>query len=87
MDIKETLLAINNAHKEVFEKIDADSCNLFCDIILKAKKVFLLGVGREGISLKPLAMRLVHLGIPAYWVWDETTPAMGKDDLFRGWHG
>lgn len=26
-------------------------------------------------------MRLMHLGIASHWLWDETTPSIGKGDL------
>jgi len=41
-----------------------------------------MGVGREGLSTRAFAMRLMHLGKETHWVWDDTTPAVGKDDLF-----
>ena len=32
------------------------------ELICKAKRIFLMGVGREGISTRGFAMRLMHLG-------------------------
>src|SRR5690606_8035889 len=49
--------------------------------IIKAKKVILIGVGREGLSTRAFTMRLMHLGIDSHWIWDETTPALGEGDL------
>ena len=49
--------------------------------ILKAKRIALYGVGREGLMMKSLAMRLFHLGLDARVVGDMTTPPIGKGDL------
>jgi len=46
------------------------------------KRVFVLGVGREGLAARAFAMRLAHLGIDAHWGWDDTTPSVRPDDTF-----
>ncbi|GKU89351.1 hypothetical protein SLEP1_g3498 [Rubroshorea leprosula] len=45
-------------------------------------RVFLYGVGREGLMLKALCMRLFHLGLSAHFVFDMTTPPISSNDLF-----
>lgn len=44
-------------------------------------RVFLYGVGREGLMLKALCMRLAHLGLSAHFVFDMTTPPIAAGDL------
>ncbi|KAJ7969988.1 3-hexulose-6-phosphate isomerase-like protein, partial [Quillaja saponaria] len=44
-------------------------------------RVFLYGVGREGLMLKALCMRLAHLGLSAHFVFDMTTPPITNSDL------
>ncbi|XP_010444547.1 PREDICTED: uncharacterized protein LOC104727207 [Camelina sativa] len=44
-------------------------------------RVFLYGVGREGLMLKAFAMRLSHLGLSAHVVFDMTTPPISSSDL------
>ncbi|KAK9103370.1 hypothetical protein Sjap_020624 [Stephania japonica] len=44
-------------------------------------RVFVHGVGREGLMLKALCMRLFHLGLPAHCVGDMTTPPIASNDL------
>lgn len=44
-------------------------------------RVFLYGVGREGLMLKALCMRLAHLGLSAHFVFDMTTPPISTTDL------
>ncbi|XP_004496587.1 uncharacterized protein [Cicer arietinum] len=44
-------------------------------------RVFLYGVGREGLMLKAFCMRLAHLGLSAHLVFDMTTPPITAGDL------
>ena len=46
-----------------------------------AKRVALHGVGREGLMMKALAMRLHHMGLDAHVVGDMTTPPIGAGDM------
>ncbi|EOA12421.1 hypothetical protein CARUB_v10028025mg [Capsella rubella] len=50
------------------------SCN-------RNSRIFLYGVGREGLMLKAFAMRLFHLGLSAHLVFDMTTPPISSSDL------
>lgn len=49
--------------------------------IQKAKRIALYGVGREGLMMKSLAMRLFHLGLDAHVIGDMTTPPICTGDL------
>src|SRR5256885_17204741 len=53
-----------------------------CDELLKAKRIATYGVGREGLMMRALCMRLMHLGLDAHVVGDMTTPHLGGADLF-----
>jgi 6-phospho-3-hexuloisomerase len=46
-----------------------------------AKRIAVYGVGREGLMMRALAMRLFHLGLDAHVVGDMTTPPLGAGDL------
>ncbi|WOL12969.1 hypothetical protein Cni_G21738 [Canna indica] len=46
-----------------------------------ARRVFVHGVGREGLMMKAFCMRLFHLGLPAHVVGDVTTPPVSPGDL------
>lgn len=91
MNIKERYNTIYsdvlNEHKKVFEKQDLDELILFMEEIKKAKRIFVMGVGREGIASRGFAMRLMHLGKESHWIWDDTTPGMGEGDLFIAING
>lgn len=52
-----------------------------CGELLKARRIACHGVGREGLMMRALCMRLMHLGIDAHMVGDMTTPAVGAGDL------
>lgn len=49
--------------------------------ILQARRIALYGVGREGLVIKALAMRLFHLGLDAHVIGDMTTPLIETGDL------
>ncbi|CAL5015390.1 unnamed protein product [Urochloa decumbens] len=44
-------------------------------------RVFVHGVGREGLMMRALCMRLAHLGLAAHCVGDVTAPPAGAGDL------
>ncbi len=46
-----------------------------------AGRIACYGVGREGLMMKALAMRLYHLGLDAHVVGDMTAPPLGLGDV------
>lgn len=74
-------------HEDVFKKQDIEELIKFINVIIKAKRIFLMGVGREGIATRAFAMRLMHLGKETHWIWDDTTPGMSEGDLFIATNG
>ena len=82
MNYETLYLNIVNEHRQVFERVDLAQVQDFMGAIKKAKRVFLMGVGREGLATRGFAMRLMHMGKETHWVWDDTTPEVGKGDLF-----
>ena len=56
-------------------------------LIAGVKRVFLIGVGREGLSTRAFAMRLMHLGKEVHWIWDDTTQSICKGDLLLATSG
>jgi 6-phospho-3-hexuloisomerase len=65
----------------VLRVIAEDTAGRMCHEILKARRIVCYGVGREGLMMKALCMRLMHLGLDAHVVGDMTTPPVGKGDL------
>ncbi len=66
---------------EVFSRMDDTNVRELLEEIKKAPRIFLLAAGREGLATKAFAMRLMHLGKDAFWIWDDTTPSIGGGDL------
>src|SRR4029077_16349749 len=65
----------------VLEAGAAAEVDRLCDELLKARRIACYGVGREGLMVRALCMRLMHLGLDAHMVGDMTTPALGEGDL------
>lgn len=65
----------------VFDRLSADAAGRMCDEILRAHRIACYGVGREGLMMKALCMRLMHLGLDAHVAGDMTTPPVGPGDL------
>ncbi|WP_309666919.1 SIS domain-containing protein [Tabrizicola sp.] len=49
--------------------------------IAAARRIACYGVGREGLMMRALAMRLYHLGLDAHVVGDMSCPPLGPGDL------
>ncbi|HET6157908.1 MAG TPA: 6-phospho-3-hexuloisomerase [Dongiaceae bacterium] len=65
----------------VVDQLDAAAFESFAQAIAGAKTIALHGLGREGLQMKGLAMRLVHLGLDAHVVGEMTTPPVAAGDL------
>ena len=66
----------------VFEASDPSGLELLSKELLAAKKIVSFGVGREGLMMEAIAMRLMHAGFKSYVVGEMVTPAVGPGDLF-----
>jgi len=80
-DIKETAKIILNEYRQVFERLDGQMAERFTKLVRGHQRIFLIGVGREGMMTRAFAMRLMHMGKEIHWVWDDTTPSINKGDL------
>lgn len=65
----------------VIERIDPNQVEALIRALADAKRIALYGVGREGLMMKALAMRLYHMGLDAHVVGDMTTPPVGQGDV------
>lgn len=61
---------------EVLDQIDG-----IAKALTDARRIACHGVGREGLMMKALAMRLYHIGLEAHVVGDMTTPPVGQGDI------
>ena len=58
-----------------------DDLDNLAETLANARRIFVLGAGRSGITLQMTAMRLMHLGLTVHVVGDVTTPAIGPGDV------
>lgn len=65
----------------VLNKIDENEVEGFIDHILKANRLFFIGVGRVMLMLQAFAKRLKHLGLDSYVVGETTVPGIQEGDL------
>jgi len=63
------------------DSVTQDEMDWCIDHILGAKKVFLYGVGRSGLVGKAFAMRLVQMGLQAFFIGETVSPVVTKEDL------
>ena len=67
---------------EGFPASDPSGLERLSKELLAAKKIVSFGVGREGLMMEAIAMRLMHAGFKSYVVGEMVTPAVGPGDLF-----
>lgn len=65
---------------DVVDRIDPGQVDALIDLLARSRRIALYGVGREGLMMKALAMRLFHMGLDAHVVGDMTTPPLGEGD-------
>jgi 6-phospho-3-hexuloisomerase len=68
--------------ESVFEATEPSQLELLSQELLGAKQIVSFGVGREGLMMEAIAMRLMHAGFKSYVVGEMVTPAVGPGDLF-----
>ena len=66
----------------VFAAMPEDALDALIEEIVKARRIVVFGLGREGLQMRGFAMRLFHMGRDVAVWGDMTTPALGSGDLF-----
>ena len=66
---------------EVLARLDDAEVEMAVEALAGANRIVCYGVGREGLQVRGLAMRLHHLGLHAAVVGDMTAPPVGPGDL------
>jgi 6-phospho-3-hexuloisomerase len=67
--------------RDAVSAIDPKAMDALVSELAKARRIACYGVGREGLMMRALAMRLYHLGLDAHVVGDMSCPPVGPDDL------
>ncbi len=65
----------------IAREVDPEVFDGLIDELLGARRIALHALGREGLMMRALAMRLFHLGLPVHVVGDMTTPPLLAGDL------
>jgi 6-phospho-3-hexuloisomerase len=68
-------------NRQVLEVVNSEDVDRFIQEILQAKTIHLYAMGRMQLSVRAFAMRLKHMGIDTYVVYDTTSPQIGPGDL------
>lgn len=63
------------------EAVNHESFDGLVEELANAKTIVTHGLGREGLMMRALAMRLFHMGVDVHVAGDMTTPPVGKGDL------
>lgn len=73
--------AILSEQRRVQSAVDPNAVAALVNRLGGARRVFLYGVGRNGLMLQALAMRLAHLGLDAHFVGQLAAPPAGPGDV------
>ena len=66
---------------EVLARLDDAEVEMAVEALAGANRIVCYGLGREGLQVRGLAMRLHHLGLHAAVVGEMTAPPVGPGDL------
>jgi 6-phospho-3-hexuloisomerase len=84
MDYRALVAVVLEENRQVLEAVSPRDVDRFIKEILQAKTVHLYAMGRMQLSVRAFAMRLKHMGIDTYVVYDTTSPRIGTGDLLIG---
>lgn len=87
--IQENLKTIYNEIDSVLSKIDQSQCDALIDKILSAKKIVGVWAWKVWMTVRAFIMRLGHLWLPAFFLWDTTVPGIWEEALLlvASWSG
>ena len=68
--------------KKILDTVDKNNMIEIASTLLKARKIFILGIGHSGMFGKILSMKLNHVGLRAFTVFDEINPPFTPEDIF-----
>ncbi|WP_118180531.1 SIS domain-containing protein [Paraburkholderia phosphatilytica] len=68
--------------RAVLDRVAQAEIEQTLDALAGAHRIVCYGVGREGLMMRALAMRLYHLGLDAHVVGDMSAPPVAAGDLF-----
>ena len=72
------LLAIIEELAQDAKQVDNDQLAKIEELILQAKRVFIVGAGRSGFAARAFSNRLMHLGFDSNFVGNQRRLLLGK---------
>jgi 6-phospho-3-hexuloisomerase len=81
MQLATAIEAIQQETSRALGNVRADEIEALLAALTRARRIFVIGTGRVGLAAQAFAMRLMHLGLTAYWIGDASTPAVRVGDL------
>ena len=78
---RELVQAVIDENRRVLEAVPEADVQRLIGEIERAKTIQLYAMGRMQASMRGFAMRLKHMGLDVYVVFDTTTPVIGPGDL------
>ena len=79
--VQEMMQLMASKIRAISKALSDDDVEKFLAELLHAKRIYVIGAGRSGLVAKAFAMRLMHLGLPAFVVGETITPALNVDDV------
>jgi len=79
--VQEMMQLMASKIRAISKALSDDDVEKFLAELLRAKRIYVIGAGRSGLVAKAFAMRLMHLGLPAFVVGETITPALNVDDV------
>ncbi len=81
MKFEEALSHIKDQIHEILKNVEKNKIEKIIELFLNARNIFIYGAGRSGLVGRAFAIRLVHLGFPAFVIGETITKPVGKNDL------
>ena len=82
MTLAETAARAGKEIADATAAVDPAALEGLVQEIASARRILCHGLGREGLMMRALAMRLYHMGTDVHFVGDMTMPPLGAGDLF-----
>ncbi|GGH64357.1 6-phospho-3-hexuloisomerase [Filimonas zeae] len=68
-------------NSRIITGVSVEEAVALTQLLLQAKRIFVIGAGRTGLMMKAAAMRFMHLGLTVYVAGETTTPAITSGDV------
>jgi len=79
--VAEYAFAIQREIEQALTQLRYESCDRLTDMIMRAKRIFLAGMGRSALVIRTFAMRLMQMGFTVHVIGETTTPAIERGDI------